>query len=44
MLMQISAKMVAIILIVTDTVMLVRLDETLISLRSSGLKRRDPCE
>ena len=39
MLMQISAKMDAIILFVTDTVMLVRLNGTLISLRSSDLKR-----
>ena len=44
MLMQTSAKMLAIMLVVADTVMLVRLDETLISLRSSGLKRRVPCE
>ena len=42
--MQISAKMVAIILIVADTAMLVRLDETLISLRSSDLKRRRSCD
>ena len=37
-------KMLAIILFVTDTVMLVRLNGTLISLRSSDLKRRVPCE
>ena len=39
MLMQISVKMLAIILFATDTVMLARLNGTLISLRSSDLKR-----
>ena len=39
MLMQISVKMYAVMLIVGDTSMLVRLNGTLISLRSSGQER-----